>query len=83
MNDQTGPRGLNILSEGTLIPVSLLVVIVGGVFWLSSMYAQTNANAESVVEIKQQQKDDRKEIMDRLSLIDGKIDRMLLRDRKR
>ena len=65
------------ITEKTLIPLSLLLVIAGGIFWFSSMYSQTQANAESIVEVKQQQKDDRKEILDRLNVIDLKIDRIL------
>lgn len=65
------------LSEKTLVPISLLAVLAGGIFWLSSMYVQTQANAHAVVEIKEQQRDDRKEIIERLNLIDAKIDRLL------
>lgn len=66
-----------IINEKTLVPVSLLAALAGGIFWLSSMYAQTQANAQAVVEIKETQKDDRREIIERLNMIDNKIDRLL------
>ena len=68
---------MDMITEKTLVPISLLAVLAGGVFWLSSMYAQTTANAQAIVEIKEAQKDDRREIIERLNHIDNKIDRLL------
>lgn len=65
------------LSEKTWVPVSFVMILGGGVFWLSSLYSQTQANAESVSEIKIEQKDQRKEIIERLNILDLKIDRLL------
>lgn len=40
------------ITENTLVPISILGVIVGGIFWLSNMYFQTKASADDIVEIK-------------------------------
>jgi enamine deaminase RidA (YjgF/YER057c/UK114 family) len=69
----------SIVSEKTLIPVSLLTVVMGGVFWLSSMYAKTNANAEAIVEIKDQTRQDREHLDRRLNRIEAKLDRVIER----
>ena len=64
----------DIISEKTLIPVSLIIVLVGAIFWLSSMYALANNNKEQIVEIK----NDYKQGIDRL---EKKIDILLLRSK--
>ena len=43
------------ITEKTLVPLSLLGAMVGGIFWLTSMYNQTLANTESVKEIIKKQ----------------------------
>lgn len=40
------------LTETTLIPLSMVIALVGGVFWLSTMYAQGAANAKAQEETK-------------------------------
>lgn len=36
------------ISEMTLIPLSLAIVMFGGVFWLTQIYVQGNANAAAI-----------------------------------
>lgn len=59
-----------ILSEKTLIPVSMLSVIVGGVFWLSSMHALSKANAADI-------KENKSDVLRRLDRIENKVDRLI------
>ena len=43
---------MNKISEKTLIPLSLLSAIVGGVIWLTTIFDQGRANAQVISEIK-------------------------------
>lgn len=45
-----------LLSEDTPITIGLLVIIIGGVLWLSSMDASGKANTKALEDIKQEQK---------------------------
>lgn len=45
-----------LLSEDTPITIGLLVIIIGGVLWLSSMDASGKANTKALDEIKMEQK---------------------------
>ena len=62
-----------IVSESTLIPISLLVTLLLFSAWLTSVYATTVKNAENIVELKQDRKDDmdyiRQELRDIKELI--------------
>jgi hypothetical protein len=62
-----------ILSENTLIPISLLVTLLFFSAWLTSVYAQGLKNSEHIVELKQDRKDDmdyiRQELRDIKELI--------------
>jgi hypothetical protein len=40
------------ITEGTLIPISLVIVIIGGVSWLTTIHAGERRNSESITEIK-------------------------------
>lgn len=44
------PAKKNIITEATLIPVSLLVVIVGVVFWFASVHAKALATESALTE---------------------------------
>lgn len=39
---------LERITSDTLVPVSVLAVLAGGVFWLSAMYSQVQANSKSL-----------------------------------
>lgn len=43
----------SILNEKTLVPVSLLIVIIGGIVWLTQIFTQSQANAIGIKELKQ------------------------------
>lgn len=59
------------ISEDTLLPISLVIVLVGGVFWLSSAYSQISANAADIADIKQER--------ETLTAVVSRIDRRLSR----
>lgn len=68
------------LSENTLIPVSFIAVIAGGIFWLSSLWFQTQSNAQAISSIedktaKSQDRDQsfREEVLERLTRIEQSI----------
>jgi len=60
------------ISEETLLPISLVIVLVGGVFWLSSAYSQITANAADIADIK----DERVELTTVISRIDRRLSRI-------
>jgi hypothetical protein len=40
-----------VITEKTLLPVSLVIVIIGGVFWLTTLHSKVNANEKELDEI--------------------------------
>lgn len=46
-----------VFTASTLIPVSVLLVVVGGVFWLSTMYAMAVGNAAAITKLHEQIED--------------------------
>lgn len=69
------------ITESTLIPISFVVSLVGGVFWLTTIYSQSNANAVEITEIKSKQEvlvqtlNEKQTLMlDRLSRIEGRLE---------
>lgn len=68
----------NVINESTSISVGLLITLVGGIFWLSTLYAKTEATAKAVerIEIRQNKYNDTVgEINERLSRIEGAMSR--------
>jgi cellobiose-specific phosphotransferase system component IIC len=66
-----------ILSRETLIPAGALVLVVGGVFWLSQMFSQVQANradiskiSASIDSILEEQSD----VTDRMARMETKLD---------
>lgn len=45
------------IDERTPVSIGLMVLIIGGVFWLASMHIETVSNAEQVKELKEDVKD--------------------------
>ena len=43
------------ITENTLLPLSMILVLMGGVVWLTSIYAQTTENTKSIVELNRKQ----------------------------
>lgn len=72
------------------MPLSLVVVLVTGAMWLNSVSGKADANAaenislradldKEVTAINDSRRDGRKEIIDRLNILDAKMDRLLSR----
>lgn len=77
------------LTENTLIPLSLVITIIGGVVWLSVMYQRVEAHQEKLGHIEQQQdhivekqKLFESEVIDRLARIETKQDALLHKKEK-
>jgi len=62
-----------IITEGTLLPVSLIAVIVGGGFWLGGLESDTRANAREISKLQEQYSKVLNSIDQRLSYIEGKL----------
>ena len=74
MEDTSSRR---IITRETLIPLSLLGVFVGGVFWIVNIGAQTNVNSSTVDEIKtevQGMRTNTINLNERITRIETKID---------
>ncbi len=41
------------ITEKTLLPISLLTVIAGAIFWLSALYVRQESSAKDLAELKQ------------------------------
>lgn len=67
---------LNSISEQTFIPLSLVLLIIGGVAWLTNMNYNTEANGRALESISNKQDQYNKnleEINTRLSRLEGYI----------
>lgn len=62
------------VTESTLIPISLVVILFGGVFWLSSIWFKADASAYAVTEIKKEIKEDKIILREDLLRINDKLD---------
>ena len=63
----------NKVSENTLIPISLVLTIIGGVFWLTSMYSKVEAHEATLLHIHDAQQKFQEEVIDRLARIETKL----------
>lgn len=70
------------ITEGTLIPISLVITIIGGVIWLSVIFYKTDANADAIAELKGKQSllEDKiylhnQDVIQRLSRIEAKLEK--------
>jgi len=64
------------ITEGTLMPLSLVILALGGVFWLSSINSDAKATRADVEILRQKQDEYLGEIRrvdERLSRIEGKL----------
>lgn len=68
------------ITENTLLPISLIVLIGGGIFWISAMWSQVQASSDEIKDIKTNQSkmsDDvinqNKEIIQRLTRIEERL----------
>lgn len=67
-----------IFSENTMVPVSLLIVILGGMFWLTTMFSEVRANSLQISEMKTDQQKKAETlvlILERLSSIESELKR--------
>jgi hypothetical protein len=69
------------ITENTLLPISLVITLVGGVFWLTTIYSQSNANAVEIKEMKTKQEliiqelsEKQTLMLDRLARIEGRLE---------
>lgn len=73
------------ITEGTLIPISFVCVLAGGIVWLTALASDTKMTKQQVEEINQKQDSYMSEIRkvdERLSRIEGKLGINLNRSEK-
>jgi hypothetical protein len=73
-----GAVSMKTITEKTFIPISLLIVIIGVVVWITTVSGKTDANTKDISDIKigqQEYNKDLHEINTRLSRIEGKLDK--------
>ena len=63
-----------IINEKTLFPLSLVIVLVGGTGWLTSIFEMGKANANSIEELKKNDLRIEGYIVDELRIINKKLD---------
>ena len=64
------------ITEQTLVPISLVIVILGVAVWVSTIKSDTKANADDIERIEKEQKEyvrTVRRIDERLSRIEGKV----------
>ena len=67
----------SIISSNTLIPLSLLGIIIGAVIWVVNVNAKTQTNTESIKEVKNEilgVRQDTVNLTERTTRIETKID---------
>lgn len=73
----------NILNEKTLVPVSLLVAIGGGILsvgiFISAVWYKEMANAAAIVTIKEDQSELKHDLKDHIIRLEKKVDKILER----
>lgn len=74
-------KRLKVISESTLMPLGLVIVLAGGIFWLATIQLQGVANASALRDMQDDRKDTMKDINEslkdistRLSRIEGKLE---------
>jgi len=70
------------ISETTLIPISLVITIIGGVIWMTTLWARTENYGARITKVEvtqemltKQMTDSNLEIIKQLSKIEGKMER--------
>lgn len=69
-------RRLSAITENTLLPLSLVFVLIGGIAWLTNLNAQTLENSRNIQELLRKQEEYNTtlaRIDRRLSHIEGKM----------
>ena len=57
------------ITEGTLLPISLVIVIIGGVSWLTTIHAGERNNAAAIEEIKTHAKEFSANVGDKIDIL--------------
>lgn len=66
-----------VLSEKTLMPIGFVVVLLGGVIWLTNIHFEAHANSVAIDEIQKKQDvyaKGQEEVLERLARIEGKLE---------
>lgn len=73
----------NILNEKTLVPISLLVAIGGGILsvgiFISAVWYKEQANAAAIVTIKEDQTELKDDLKQHILRVEDKVDKILER----
>lgn len=67
------------LTADTLVPLSLMLTIMGGVFWLSVMWVEGKTNAKEIVSIKVELRDMQEkssELENRFTRLESALERL-------
>jgi len=71
---------MTIISDKTSVTISLVLGLVGGAFWLSSVFFEVKAHSKDIDHIKTQQQDEMQiliEIRERIIKLETEIKRKL------
>jgi predicted RND superfamily exporter protein len=60
---------LKKITEQTLVPISLVILLFGGVFWLTTMYSSLSTNTKDIFEMKANIKEDKKDTQEKFDKI--------------
>lgn len=70
-------EALTVFSENTLIPVSLVIVFIGGVVWLTRLHSLASRNEVALYELSNRVSSVEREngqVVERLAKIETKLD---------
>ncbi len=68
-----------IINEKTLIPLSLVITLIGGVAWLTNLAGIEKANANEIQSLKHSAEKDKEYLIEELRIINSKLD--MIRDK--
>lgn len=66
------------ITENTTINLTVVATLVGGILWLTNIYAMASKASEDILEIKSEKSEIRKELTEikqSLARIEGKLDK--------
>lgn len=71
------------ISESTVVPISFVIIIIGGVLWLGDMHSTVTASAAEITSVKKQTEltiemyyHGQLETIDKLNKIDSRLSRI-------
>lgn len=67
---------VNKITDSTLIPIGSIIVLAGGMFWLSMVYWNGTATAKGVEEVKTEQTKQKDEYNKTINEINSRMARM-------